>query len=101
MGKAVRSWGTLRHPARSLQFGGGGDANDAERARFLLCLIIKLPGAVIIFMALGIDDEMGFAAKTVAAAGSRENFSAIDRAELCVAGQLPTLSTAMAERMPV
>ena len=64
----------------SLQFGSGGDADDAERAGFLLCLIIKLPSAVKIFMALGIDDKMGFAAKVVTAGGGGKGFSAADRA---------------------
>ena len=51
-----------------------------------MCLVIELPGAVIIFMALSIDDEMGFAAQAIAASRGGEDFSAAYRAERCVPG---------------
>ncbi len=44
------------------QFGGFGDADDFERGSFGLGVVGEVPRGVVIFVALGIADEIGFTA---------------------------------------
>jgi len=84
-------WKSSGVRAEGFQFAGFNDADDFQWSGFGLGFFGEVPSGVVIFVALGIDEEMGFAALTIGGGGGGEDFGAGDGEEVDVTGELPAL----------
>ena len=84
-------WKSSGVRAEGFEFAGGDDADDVRRGCFGLVCFSEIPSGVVIFVALGVDEEMGFAALAFGSCSGGEDFSALDWEEVGVAGELPAL----------
>ena len=77
--------------AKGFQFGSGSDGDDVEWGGLGLVVFGEVPSGVVIFVALGVDDEMGFSALAVGGRVGSEDLVAGDGEKVDIAGELPAL----------